>query len=77
MSIHYLDILNIVVTVCTSDLIQEIETLLQFLIELYMMNGLTHFFNFGSQLIFLVWSKLIMMITTLCKCYLEANLSLL
>jgi hypothetical protein len=77
MRINDFDVLHIVVAISTSDLIQEIKALLQLLVELDVMNGLTHLFNLSSQLIFLIRSKLIVMISTLSESDLETNLSLL
>ena len=77
MRLHYLYVLNIVISVGLRYLVKQIKTFLKLFVKFNVMNSAPHLFDFSRKLIFLIRCQLIMMIPTLSKCDLKCNLSLL
>jgi hypothetical protein len=77
VGIHDLDILRVVVTKGLLDGVQYVETFLQFLVKLHMVFGLGHLFDFHLELVLLIGSDVVVVVSTLGQSYLEIYLSLL
>ena len=77
MVLYYLDVLSVVVPVCLLNGIEDIEAVLELLIELDVVDGMRHFFDFLLQLVLLTSSDVVVVVAALGQSYLEIYLCLL